>query len=91
MDGVLAAALDEVPGQASKRVADMADLARALRGVRDLYRLSPEAQQAILALRPHEPAQASGVPPALAYVETDSGTSPRPRQRATPRRRKRSR
>ena len=80
VDGVLAAALDEVPGQASKRVADMADLARALRGVRDLYRLSPEAQQAILALRPHEPAQASDVPPALAYVETDSGTSPRPRQ-----------
>jgi len=80
VDGILAAALHEASGVASKRVTEMADLARALRGVRDLYRLSPEAQQAILALRPHEPAQASSVAPALAYVETDSGTSPRARQ-----------
>jgi len=80
VDGVLAAARHEAGGQAARRLTEMADLARALKGVRDLYRLSPAAQQAILALRPHEPAQASGVVPALAYVETDSGTSPRARQ-----------
>jgi hypothetical protein len=44
-----------------------------LRGLRDLHRLSPQARQTILALRPHADASAPSAA-SLAFIETGAGT-----------------
>ena len=52
LDGIVSTALGARVAGRSERLGDMHKMARALRGLRDLHRLSPAAQQAVLALRP---------------------------------------
>lgn len=79
IDGLVTAALAAPgPNGQNERLPDMARFARALRGLRDLHRISPSAQQTILALRPEgrgkRPPPAPGLDPPsaeqLGFVET---------------------
>jgi serine/threonine protein kinase len=78
IDGLVSAAMAPPGGHGlNDRLPDMGKFARALRGLRDLHRLSPSAQQTILALRPEgrgkRPPPAPGVDPAAAsigFIET---------------------
>jgi hypothetical protein len=69
VDGLVTAAMSAPGPQGNnERLHDMARFARALRGLRDLHRLSPTAQRTILALRPEGRGQR---PPPAPGVERD--------------------
>ncbi len=78
IDGLVSTALSLTSNGQNERLPDMQKFARALRGLRDLHRLSPSAQQTILALRPEgrgkRPPPAPGVEPTtgaeLGFIET---------------------
>lgn len=73
LDGLVGAAMGNLEAGGMERLPDMQHLARALRGLRDLHRLSPQARQTILALRPHADAAAPSAA-SLAFIETGAGT-----------------
>lgn len=79
IDGLVSAAMaGSGPHGINDRLPDMQKFARALRGLRDLHRLSPSAQQTILALRPEgrgkrpppAPGVEHGLPDQLGFIET---------------------
>lgn len=78
IDGLVTAAMAPGAGGGNDRLPDMQKFARALRGLRDLHRLSPSAQQTILSLRPEgrgkRPPPAPGVERGradqLGFIET---------------------
>jgi serine/threonine protein kinase len=79
LDGLLVEALAAPDPNAGSRVQDARGFARWLRGMRDLHRLSPSAQKAVLSLRPEgkmtRPPPMPGSEPAVAelgFVETAS-------------------
>ena len=86
IDGIVTAALSPGSGGGSDRLPDMQKFARALRGLRDLHRLSPSAQQTILSLRPEgrgkRPPPAPGVERGradqLGFIETGAASEARP-------------
>jgi serine/threonine protein kinase len=73
LDGLVGAAMGNLDAGGMERLPDMQHLARALRGLRDLHRLSPQARQTILALRPQADAPAPSAA-SLAFIETGVGT-----------------
>jgi serine/threonine protein kinase len=86
LDGVVVAALSATETPAGGQFPDMLQLARSLRGLRDLHRLSPQARRTILSLLPERPGTRPPPVPgrpaaheeALDFVETDSGAAPEP-------------
>lgn len=85
LDGLVVSAL-AAPESADGPLPDMLQLARSLRGLRDLHRLSPQARQAVLSLRPEgratRPPPVPGLPrppdEALGFVETEPGAAEPP-------------
>jgi hypothetical protein len=87
LDGLVLAALSATEAPDGGRFPDMLQLARSLRGLRDLHRLSPQARRAVLSLLPER--SGSRPPPvpgqqrartdeALGFVETRPGVAEPP-------------